>query len=107
MYCTKCGFELNENARFCSSCGNRTVNAPRPEMPSALMLDKLNNKLAGVCAGFARYLGVDVVLVRVLMLGFAICTGVGFVVYLLAWIMIPSDAGLGTRDMIARIPQTS
>jgi phage shock protein C len=107
MYCTKCGVELGENARFCSSCGNPTVNAPPPEMPRALMLDTRNKKIAGVCAGLARYLGVDVVLMRVLILGFAICTGVGFVAYLAAWIIVPSDAGLETRDMIVRVPQTS
>jgi phage shock protein C len=100
MYCTKCGVELRENDRFCSSCGSRTANAP-PEMqhdrPQALMLDKRNKKVAGVCAGFARYLGVDVVLVRVLTLGIALCTGVGFCAYLAAWIIMPSDVCFETR----------
>lgn len=71
------------------------------------MLDKRNKKIAGVCAGFARYLGVDVVLVRILWLGIALCTGVGFFVYLAAWVVIPSDAGLQARDFTARVPQTS
>jgi phage shock protein C len=105
MYCTKCGVELPEDVRFCSSCGNRTAAAPPREMPLTLMLDKRNKKIAGVCAGFARYVGVDVVLVRVLMLGFAICTGVGFFVYLAAWMIMPSDYCLETRDVAARIPQ--
>jgi len=69
------------------------------------MLDKRNKKIAGVCAGFARYLEVDVVLVRVLVLGIAICTGVGFFVYIAAWIVIPSDACPDLRDMAARVPQ--
>src|SRR5580692_5968526 len=81
MYCTKCGVELRENDRFCSNCGSRTA-AAQPQLPHALMLDKRNKKVAGVCAGFARYLGVDVVLVRVLTLGIALCTGVGFCAYL-------------------------
>jgi phage shock protein C len=105
MYCTKCGVELSQDVRFCSNCGNRTVNAPPPEIPRALMLDKRNKKIAGVCAGFARYLGIDVVLVRVLVLGIAICTGVGFFVYLAAWIVIPSDACLDMRAIAARVPQ--
>ena len=105
MYCTKCGVELSNDVRFCSSCGNRTVNAPAPEYPRALMLDKRNKKIAGVCAGFARYLDVDVVLVRVLVLGIAICTGVGFFAYLAAWIVIPSDECLEMRNMAARVPQ--
>lgn len=107
MYCTKCGVELREDDRFCSRCGNRTALAPLPEMPRSLMLDKRNKKIAGVCAGFARYLGVDVVLVRILWLGIALCTGVGFFVYLAAWVVIPSDAGLQARDFTARVPQTS
>jgi phage shock protein C len=111
MYCTQCGVELSQDVRFCSNCGNRTANAPPPEvsreMPRALMLDKRNKKVAGVCAGFARYLGVDVVLIRVIFLAMVFCTGVGLCVYLAAWIIIPSDADPETRAIGARVPQTS
>jgi phage shock protein C len=109
MYCTQCGVELQPDVRFCSSCGSRTALAPpemQREMRPALMLDKRNKKIAGVCAGFARYLGVDVVLVRVLTLGVALCTGVGFCAYLAAWIIMPSDACFETRQIAARVPQT-
>ena len=107
MHCTRCGFELRDDDRFCSRCGNRIAVDRGPEIPRPLMLDKRNKKISGVCAGFARYLGIDVILVRVLWLGIAICTGVGFFVYLAAWIVLPSDCGLGTRDVMARAPQTS
>ena len=50
-----------------------------------------NKKIAGVCAGFARYLEVDVVLVRVLWLAAALCTGVGFIAYIVAWIVMPKE----------------
>jgi len=40
------------------------------------MYDK---KIAGVCAGFARYFEVDVTLMRVLWLIVALVTGVGFI----------------------------
>jgi phage shock protein C len=100
MYCTKCGVQLGEDVRFCSNCGQRTALATPREMPQALMLDKRNKKVAGVCAGFARYLGVDVVLVRVLTLGIALCTGVGFCAYLAAWIIMPSDACFETRVVV-------
>jgi phage shock protein C len=96
MYCTRCGFELREGDRFCSRCGTRTeAAATAPSFP--LHLVKQNKKIAGVCAGFARYLGVDVVLMRVLWLGIALCTGVGFLVYLAAWIVIPNDYGTETN----------
>ena len=103
MYCTKCGFELRDDDRFCSRCGNRTaVGAVIETPPRPLLLDKRNKKIGGVCAGFARYLGVDVVLMRVLWLGIALCTGVGFLAYLAAWIVIPSDYGVETREMTVR-----
>lgn len=46
-------------------------------------------KLAGVCAGLARYAGVDPVLVR---LGFVVLTflgGSGLLIYLVAWVVMP------------------
>jgi phage shock protein C len=106
MYCTKCGFELRDDDRFCSRCGNRTAVGAATEAteapPRSLLLDKRNKKIGGVCAGFARYLGVDVVLMRVVWLGIALCTGVGFLAYLAAWIVIPSDYGVETREMMVR-----
>jgi len=73
-----------------------------------LTLDKRNKKIAGVCAGFARYFDMDVVLMRVLWLAIALCTGgLGFLVYLAAWIVIPSDAGLDTGELIPHVPQTT
>jgi len=71
------------------------------------MLDKRNKKIAGVCAGLARYLDVDVTMVRVLWLGIALGTGVGFLVYLAAWIVVPSDHGLEVRPLMAQTPQPS
>ncbi|MEZ5266661.1 MAG: PspC domain-containing protein [Acidimicrobiales bacterium] len=46
-------------------------------------------KVAGVCAGLARYAGVDQVLVR---LGFVLLTvlgGSGLLLYLVAWVIMP------------------
>jgi phage shock protein C len=93
MYCTKCGVELREADLFCSRCGARMAQWPVSEPPSVLRLDKKNKRIGGVCAGFARYFGVDVVLMRVLWLLIALATGVGFLVYFAAWIVIPSDEG--------------
>ena len=47
--------------------------------------------VAGVCAGVAAYFGIDVTLVR---LGFAIFTifwGLGALLYLVAWAVIPEE----------------
>jgi phage shock protein PspC (stress-responsive transcriptional regulator) len=68
------------------------------------MLDKANKKIAGVCAGFARYFDADVTLVRVLWLAIALGTGVGFIAYLVAWIIMPSDHGLSERATTSAHP---
>jgi phage shock protein C len=106
MYCTKCGVELREDDLFCSRCGSRTAIHETTEMPRALMLDKCNKKIAGVCAGFARYFGIDVALMRILWLGIALATGVGFLVYLAAWIILPSDHGYEARAATSQVPRT-
>jgi phage shock protein C len=93
MYCTKCGVELRDADRFCFQCGNRTAAAPLLSSSRELKLDKRNKKIGGVCAGFARYLDVDITLVRVLWLALAVSTGVGFLAYLVAWLIMPSDHG--------------
>ena len=106
MYCTKCGVELRIGDCFCSRCGVRTAAAAvavgtRP----TLMLDKQSKKIGGVCAGFARYLTMDPVMVRVIWLAIAIGTGFGFLAYLVAWIVMPSDQRYyyaGTVAMTAR-----
>lgn len=97
MFCTGCGVELREQDRFCSQCGKRTGVAPDRDSYSGqwrLALDKRRRKIAGVCAGFARYFEVDVILVRIIFLVLAFSTGVGFIAYLIAWIVMPSDYDL-------------
>jgi phage shock protein PspC (stress-responsive transcriptional regulator) len=51
---------------------------------------------------------MDLVLTRVLWLGIALCTGVGFIVYLAAWIVIPSDYGYDYEARLdtTRVPRT-
>ena len=106
MYCTKCGNELREEDRFCPRCGSRTAAGGLAKPHGTLMLDKRNKKIAGVCAGFARYLEVDVTLVRVLWLAIALCTGIGFIAYPVAWLLMPSDRGMEPQAVLAPNPQT-
>jgi phage shock protein C len=96
MFCTQCGSELTEKDRFCSQCGSLTsigaaAQSTRSNTSTRLMRDIKNKKIAGVCAGFARYCDVDLVLMRVIWLVVAICTGVGFLAYLAAWIVMPKE----------------
>jgi phage shock protein C len=104
MYCTQCGIELREADRFCSQCGHRTAVAGDPLPARPLMLDKANKKIAGVCSGFARFFDVDVTLVRVIWLALALGTGVGFIAYAVAWMIVPSDRGMMPRMLMAPAP---
>jgi phage shock protein C len=93
MFCTRCGAEIDE-ALYCPKCGTPTKLAAatvNPYTVPKLALDKEHKKIAGVCAGFARYMGVEVLLVRIVWLALALGAGVGFVAYLIAWALMPSD----------------
>ncbi len=46
--------------------------------------------IAGVCGGLAEYFDIDPVIVRLLMVLLFIY-GVGIIIYILAWIMIPME----------------
>ena len=91
MFCTQCGSELREQDCYCSQCGRRLKPEVPPSMRERLMRDMQHKKIAGVCAGLARYFDVDVVLVRLIFLVLALSTGIGFIAYIVAWIVMPKD----------------
>jgi phage shock protein C len=96
MYCSSCGIEISDNFRYCPQCGTGTVkNGLRSETgkPGRLLRRSRDEKqIAGVCAGIARYLGLDVTLVRVLMVVLALWPpGVGLIFYIICWIVVPQD----------------
>ena len=107
MFCTKCGVELRTEDCFCSRCGCRTGVGHPVTAGKTLMLDKRNKKIAGVCAGFARYFEVDVNLARIAWLAIALCTGVGFLAYVAAWLIVPSDHGADSSAALAPQTQTA
>lgn len=90
MYCTHCGKEVPAEALFCASCGGRQPgNVTNRTMVRPLQ----GRKLGGVCLAFAKYLNVDPTLVRIIMLVLTVTPpGVGLVVYVISWIVIPGEA---------------
>jgi signal transduction histidine kinase len=56
----------------------------------ALRRDTEHRMLAGVCAGLARHIGVDPIIVRVAFVAAATAGGVGVAIYLLAWVFVPA-----------------
>lgn len=56
--------------------------------------------ISGVCGGLGAYLDTDPVIFRILFAVFAICFGVGFLVYLVLWIALPvADTEMRRREM--------
>jgi len=51
----------------------------------------MGRKVAGVCLGFSEYFDIDVTLVRIVWLVTAIMTGVLFIPYIIAWIVMPEE----------------
>jgi phage shock protein C len=58
-----------------------------------LRRSRSNRMIAGVVAGLARYLGMDVTLARVLYVLISICSAAfpGILVYVLFWILTPEE----------------
>ncbi len=51
-----------------------------------------DKKIAGVCAGIAKYLNIDVTLVRLFwVIATLFSSGTGLLAYIACWILIPSD----------------
>jgi len=94
MFCTRCGSELRETDRFCCQCGANVAaphSAPYPTPGRQLVRTMWDKKIAGVCAGFAHYFDCDVTLMRVIWLLLAFGTGLGFIGYVVAWIVMPKS----------------
>jgi signal transduction histidine kinase/phage shock protein PspC (stress-responsive transcriptional regulator) len=51
--------------------------------------------IAGVAAGVADFLGIDRSLVRVAFVVLAVVSGLGVVLYVVGWVLLPSDEGSG------------
>jgi phage shock protein C len=58
-------------------------------MEKRLYRDELNKKIAGVCAGLAEYLNIDVTIVRVVFALALILKGVGVLPYIVLWVVLP------------------
>lgn len=49
--------------------------------------------IAGVAAGLARYLDVDVTLVRIALAVLTVVGGAGIPIYIAGWLLIPQEGG--------------
>ena len=89
MFCSKCGKEYKQTVNFCSQCGTEMHPPARPGRK--LTRSRTDEKIAGVCGGFAEYLEIDVTLVRLIWLAALFLGGWGLIAYIVAWIVMPLE----------------
>jgi phage shock protein C len=59
--------------------------------PKRVFRSRKDRILGGVCGGLGNYFNLDPVLVRVIWVVLLFAAGVGFLAYILAWIIIPEE----------------
>lgn len=60
-------------------------------MENRLLRSQQDRIIGGVCAGLGKYLNIDVVLVRLFFIVFTLAGGIGPLVYIILWIVVPSE----------------
>ncbi|MBQ2759441.1 MAG: PspC domain-containing protein [Clostridia bacterium] len=58
-------------------------------MKKKIYRSRNDKKLAGVCAGFAEYFGIDATIVRLLFAFFVLWAGTGVLAYIVCALVIP------------------
>jgi phage shock protein PspC (stress-responsive transcriptional regulator) len=78
----------------------RVSHERRPGAAGEWRRDPEARKIAGVCAGVADALGISVTLVRAVFVLLALppFSGIGVVLYLVLWFLMPSDDGVSGLD---------
>ncbi|MBN2555015.1 MAG: PspC domain-containing protein [Anaerolineales bacterium] len=64
-----------------------------------------NQMVAGVCAGLADYLRIDATIVRLFFFFLLFAEGIGGLLYVILWIVMPSDKAIQGSTLEVRIEQ--
>ena len=112
MHCAHCGKELLPGSRFCPSCGAPVVDPSvksaggwasggsvppsgsftPPRLRPELLRPRSGRMVGGVCAAFARTYGWNLTLIRILLVVLTpFHLGIGFLAYIVGWIIIPEE----------------
>src|SRR6476469_470762 len=76
--------------------------APAAAPREPLRRDREHKLIAGVCAGIARHIGVDALVVRVAFVAAATAGGTGVALYLLGWAFLDDDDAPGDAPVLRR-----
>lgn len=64
--------------------------------PSRLYRSETNRIIAGVCGGLGDYFNIDPTILRVIFILLTVFGGSGILIYIILWIVIPSESKMGT-----------
>ena len=68
-------------------------------MSSSIVRIRSEGILGGICAGLGAYLRIDPVFVRIFFVLLAFADGIGFVAYLILWLLLPNESGQEGRAL--------
>lgn len=60
-------------------------------MNNKIYRSRTNIMIGGVCGGLGQYLGIDATIVRIFFILLAFGNGIGVLIYLLLWILLPPE----------------
>lgn len=60
-------------------------------MKTRLYRSRTDRMVGGVCGGLGKYLGIDSTFVRLLFVLLALANGVGVLIYLVLWLIVPRE----------------
>ncbi|MCR4824059.1 MAG: PspC domain-containing protein [Bacteroidales bacterium] len=84
-----------------------TTADPDRHVRKKVYRDYDNKRIAGICAGLAIYLDIDVVLARILMLVALIAGTAGFWIYVICWVAIPKAVTATQKCEMYGLPVTA
>src|SRR5687767_15933189 len=70
---------------------DRPMTTEQPTAPRVLRRRGDDRVIGGVASGIADYFNVDPLLVRIGFVGLMVFNGLGLLIYLLGWLLIPTD----------------
>jgi phage shock protein PspC (stress-responsive transcriptional regulator) len=68
-----------------------TTPPPEPPVQKRLTRSTTDQVIAGVAGGFGRYLGIDPVVIRLILIVLVFFGGAGVILYAAAWLIVPTD----------------
>ena len=72
-------------------------------MEKKLYRSRTDKKIAGVCGGFAKYLNMDVSIVRLLLVLLTLFVGGGLIVYIICALILPEEP----ENILEQAPETN